>query len=133
MGQYHIIANLDKGEVITPHNLGSGLKLWEQLANNPGTGAALIVVLASASNGHGGGDLTRSDSNVIGSWRGDRVAMVGDYDDDSSYNTIHGKMTGAEIYDSNWKDISEAVASVIELELSGKFTGEGWKDWVSDS
>jgi hypothetical protein len=126
MGQYHYIANLDRGELISPHTLGTGLKLWEQLANHPGTGAALIVLLASASNGAGGGDL-RSDSDVIGSWRGDRIAMVGDYDDDSHYDTIDGNMTGAQIYDSDWTDISLKVCGVIEEELGGKFAGDGWR------
>ena len=37
MGQYWIPVNLDKKEFIEPHKLASGLKLWEQMANFPGT------------------------------------------------------------------------------------------------
>ncbi len=115
MGQYHIVVNLDKGQMIK----GDGPKLWEHLAND--TGKALVVLLASASNGDGAGDLTETDSSVIGLWRGDRIAFVGDYDDNTSYNTPFGKMSGAQIYDSDQlTDISGAVSEVVEAEL-GKF------------
>ena len=32
MGQYHVLINYDKKEVVTPHELGLGLKQWEHLA-----------------------------------------------------------------------------------------------------
>ncbi len=132
MGQYHKIANLDKGEILHPHALGCGLKLWEQLANSPGTGTALIVLLASASNGDGSGDI-RNDSPVVGSWRGDRIVMVGDYDDSSEYKTPFGLWSGAQIYDDDggmWNDITMPVCRVIEAELGGKFEGGGWRKFV---
>jgi hypothetical protein len=129
MGQYHIPVNLDKKQTVNPHKLATGLKLWEQLANNPGTGAALVVLLASASNGDGGGDL-QTGNPVIGSWRGDRIAFVGDYDDNSRYEVDGATMTGAEIYEAGWFDVSHAVCAVIEYELSGKFTGDGWRDFT---
>jgi len=40
MGQYWKPVNLDKREYVDPHKLDVGLKLWEQLASHPGTGAA---------------------------------------------------------------------------------------------
>jgi len=129
MGQYHIPVNLDKKQTVNPHKLATGLKLWEQLANNPGTGAALVVLLASASNGDGGGDL-QTGNPVIGSWRGDRIAFVGDYDDNSRYEVDGATMTGAEIYEAAWLDVSDAVCSVIEREVGGKFTGDGWRDFT---
>ena len=88
MGQYWIVCSLDKRECIHPHKLGAGFKLWEQLANHPGTGAALIILCAAMPEGRGGGDLTLSTENknynviarrVIGRWAGDRIAFVGDY------------------------------------------------------
>lgn len=141
MGQYHKVVNLDRCEYVNPHYLGAGLKLWEQLASTPGTSAALVVLLASASNGAGGGDL--KEASIVGSWRGDRIAFVGDYDDDSRYRTPKGELSGAEIYrncnsypdssipaDAKWRDVSHDVAAIIEMELDGKFTGEGWRDWT---
>lgn len=128
MGQYHHIVNLDKMQQIDPHALGAGLKLWEQLAAHPGTGAALIVLLASKSNGEGGGDL-KADP-IVGSWCGDRIAMVGDYDTKSTYATPSGPMTGADIYGADWEDVSDAVCAVIAAELEVEFTGSGWRDVV---
>lgn len=107
MGQYWYPVNLDKKEFIHPHKLGTGLKLWEQLANHPGIGAALIVLMAAMPEARGGGDFDL-DANwhgperevpgkhnagpgpmptkypaiakaVIGRWAGDRVVLVGDY------------------------------------------------------
>lgn len=81
MGQYHKIVNLDKFEYLDPFTLGSSLKAWEQIANAPGTPMALFVLLM-ASNGRGGGDLnedTPGADQVIGRWKGDRIAVVGDY------------------------------------------------------
>ncbi len=130
MGQYHIVVNLDKREKIHPHVLGNGMKLWEQLASHPGTGAALIVLLASASNGDGGGDLS-TENPIIGSWRGDRIAMVGDYDA-SKYRVQGTDMSGAEIYQADdWKDVSLSVCAVIESELQGKYSGDGWRNWTA--
>lgn len=132
MGQYHKLVNLDKCEQLQPHRLGTGMKLWEQLANHPGPAAALIVLLASASNGDGSGDLETGPA-IIGRWRGDRIAMVGDYDDQQTYDVAGRTMTGAEIYNSDWTDVSDEVAAVLEFELGGKFveTSYGFKNWVS--
>jgi hypothetical protein len=106
MGQYWIPVNLDKKECISPHKLGSGLKLWEQLANYPGVGGALIVLTAAMPEPRGGGDFDMTSNwhgpertfpehnlspgpmptdypsiarQVIGRWAGDRIAIVGDY------------------------------------------------------
>lgn len=141
MGQYHKLVNLDKREFVDPHKLGCGLKLWEQLASHPGTGSAMIILLASASNGEGGGDLKNDE--ILGRWRGDRIAMVGDYDDKAMYvvgtetpTTQDRVFSGAAIYQvcgevgSDWKDVSDAVAAVIERELDGKFSGKGWRDFT---
>jgi len=106
MGQYWKPVNLDKREYVNPHRLGSGLKLWEQLASHPGTGAALIILTAAMPEQRGGGDLDLEENwhgpegkcprhnvspgptpedypeiarRTIGRWAGDRNAIVGDY------------------------------------------------------
>lgn len=116
MGQYFIPVDLDKKEYIDPHKLGTGLKLWEQLANWPGTGAALIVLCAAQREERGGGDfdmvvnwhgperqLPRDNiqpgpmpadyatiaQRTIGRWAGDRIAIVGDYAVDSDLAAEH--------------------------------------------
>lgn len=90
MGQYWIVANLDKREFIHPHKLGCGLKLGEQVANHPSTGTALLILTAAMPEQRGGGDLDLSPAPItepyqeiahrtIGHWAGDRIAVIGDY------------------------------------------------------
>lgn len=81
MGQYWIPVNLDKREFICPHKLGGGLKLWEQANNTPGTPVALFILTTAMPVPRGGGDF--QPHPAIGRWAGDRVAVVGDYAEDS--------------------------------------------------
>ncbi len=187
MGQYWMVCNLDKKEFISPHKLGCGLKLWEQLANHPGTGAALIILCAAMPEQRGGGDLMLEDEpgfvgdlkraagvsyseiakRTIGRWAGDRIAIVGDYakrddlppednadliyhlcgsDEDrwsavehyrkyaedtglTKYKDKADRLAAAQLY----RDISDDVCTVIEHELQGKFTGDGWRDFEYDN
>lgn len=167
MGQYWIPVNLDKREYVHPHKLGSGLKLWEQLANSPGVGAALIVLTAAMPEQRGGGDLSLGDGQtsygavqVIGRWAGDRIAIVGDYaqvtdlakehnadliyslcqDPDEVLENIKYKRENGYPKDAIrlsramktkgvFTDITGMVAEVIERELNGKYTGDGWRTW----
>jgi len=172
MGQYHKVVNLDKREFIHPHELGSGLKQWEQIANNPGTPHALFI-LCCCSNGRGGGDFdlyrnahgagrtSRAADEpleapyqetalaVIGRWAGDRIAVVGDYTEDRD---LPGSDTPASLIyrlcgvtpedldedeklrelvkkHNPYQNITSLVAKVIEHELCGHYTGDGWKTW----
>lgn len=72
MGQYWKAVNLDKREFINPHKLGAGLKLWEQLANAPGTGAALVILCAAMPEPRGGGDLDMEEN-----WHGPERRVPG--------------------------------------------------------
>lgn len=155
MGQYWYPVNLDKREFISPHKLGSGLKLWEQLANK-GVGQALVVLLAAMPDARGGGDL--EPGVAIGRWVGDRVAIVGDYaeagdlegvwrETDPPVEEIHGLcytryMTTtdeewarineeAKKFGGLFTDISDMVCEVLERHLDGIFVGDGWRTWVS--
>lgn len=122
MGQYWHVVNLDKKECIHAHALGCGLKLWEQLANHPGTGAALIILCAALPETRGGGDFDLVENwhgperkfpahatkpgpmpedyaavaaRTIGRWAGDRIALVGDYAKDSD---LPKKYEASKIY-----------------------------------
>lgn len=190
MGQYWMPVNLDKKEFIHPHKLGSGMKLWEQLANPPGVGAALIILTAAMPVRRGGGDLDL-DSNwhgperkgmakegpvieayqevakrTIGRWAGDRIALVGDYAEDGDLpkrfkaSLIYGRCSAEtkEVFEdkprkgkqpafmrngkyvyfdvvkpAQFRDITDDVCRVIEHELNGKFTGEGWREFKQEA
>jgi len=155
MGQYWYAVNLDKKEFIHPHKLGSGLKLWEQLANHPGTGAALIILCAAEREMRGGEDLDLQENwhgeervfpahnatpgpmpqdypsvaaRTIGRWAGNRIALVGDYAEDSD---LPREFKASEIV-GKCQDITEDVCRVIEHELQGHYEGEGWRDFVKN-
>ena len=116
MGQYWKPVNLDKKEFVHPHKIGCGSKLWEQLANSPSTGSALVILTAAMPEQRGGGDFdldenwhgperTFPEHNIcagpmpaeyaelarwtIGRWAGDRIALVGDYAEDADLAPEH--------------------------------------------
>lgn len=66
MGQYHRPVNLTTNEYLHPHDLDDGLKLLELGESGCGTMAALALMLAPG-----------------GSWHGERIAIVGDYAEDT--------------------------------------------------
>lgn len=120
MGQYWIPVNLDKKEFIDPHKLASGLKLWEQLANHPGTGAALIMLCAAMPERRGGGDF--KPDRVIGRWAGDRIALVGDYAEDSDLAPEHRAST---LYDRCRPETEKATADAPVEGTFGYWNLEG--------
>lgn len=77
MGQYHIIANLDKQEVIVPWDLNWGAKQKEHTGFAGSAGDA-IYLLTQTSPNRGGGDYDFYEG-VSGRWAGDRVVVLGDY------------------------------------------------------
>jgi len=83
MGQYYLTVNLDKGEYLDPHKFGDGLKLLEFGDSASGTMTGLATLLADG-NGRGGGDL-HSENPIIGSWKGDRIVVAGDYADPNNF------------------------------------------------
>ena len=81
MGQGFILANLDKKEFVSPHDLGCGYKLGEfGTPTNPFAGS--LVQFAR--------ELTATD----GKWHGDRVFYFGDYGD---------------VYDLEFKPVTEIL------------------------
>jgi len=158
------VVNLDKKEFVDPHTLGCGLKLWEQLANHPSTGSALLILCAAMPEPRGGGDLDLAENwhgpertrehnltpgpmpeayheiaaRTIGRWAGDRIAVVGDYAEDSDLpaefkaSSIYDQclQPGDEGYPGAYTDISLDVCAVIEHELKGKLQGDGWRDFM---
>jgi len=146
MGQYHYLINLDKKQVIHPHQIGNGLKLHEQIGWPYATATALVMLLAASSRdgGRGGGDF-RCGHPLIGAWAGDRVAFLGDYaacddlpglDAPLLYAQCHaachpnlkgGRPQGWEA----WRNISAQVRQMMEDEFGIHYQGEGWLDIVA--
>ncbi len=130
IGQYYIIANLDRKEYLSTHPFNSGSKLLEFSLDSCGPLTGLAVLLADGC-GRGGGDLryfqevdgvdTEVDQDpIVGCWKGDRIVVAGDYADAGQYGVEAGPEDN--IYESarkdgsDWRDIS---AEVIEAMAAG--------------
>jgi len=133
MGQYHVVVNLDKHEYLFPHRLGDGLKLME-FGNSAGGVMTALAILLAVSNGRGGGDLD-AESPLIGSWGGDRIAIVGDYAEatdlapEHEAETIFARCGEDDPYEGThprFIDISGAMRSLIESDGLYTFSGTGW-------
>jgi len=95
MGQYFRLLNYDKKEFIDPWNLGGVAKLWEWCANNQ---CRILPFLLRKSNEGGGGDIEK-EYQTAGQWAGDRVALVGDYDESRDFHRA----------ETEFKNISQEV------------------------
>jgi hypothetical protein len=78
MGQYHGLFNLDKKEMVFPHELGFGAKQWEHTGFQ-GSLSDVLYALCAFEVSRGGGDFADDDGTFKGRWHGDRVAVIGDY------------------------------------------------------
>jgi len=96
VGQYFLIVNYDKQEYVNPHDLSMGAKLWEICANNLG---GFLLYLLRKSSDFGGGDIEEDNSDFAGRWAGDKIAVVGDYDNSGIY----------DLACENWKNISKEL------------------------
>lgn len=138
MGQYHLIIDLDAREFLDPHQLGAGLKAWEQIANRASTPQALFVLL-TCSNGRGGGDfkpyVAQNDEPVIGRWAGHRIAVVGDYAEDGDFASLTDEPV-SHLYDrcrdGHYRDITALVRPVLARELGLRFIAEPWWSQETD-
>jgi hypothetical protein len=114
MGQYHVLANLDRKEFVDPNGLGLGIKQWEHIGDYNGTLADAMYILCMASPYRGGGDLPLTEAS--GRWAGDRAVIVGDYtvDDDLPNVKDAGQLyfdIGGD--DPTWINITEMVAEAF--------------------
>ena len=128
MGQYHVLVNYDKKEVVVPHGLGLGLKQYEHTGEYNGTLADAMYLLVMTSPARGGGDFP--STNISSRWAGDRVLIVGDDTEDSDVPSIPN--VGSLYNESeSYTDITDLVAEAFEQVFRLKFSGEGWKKRVS--
>lgn len=162
MGQYWYVVNIDKKEYVHPHKLGTGLKLWEQLANHPGTGAALLVLCAAMPKARGGGDFDLSENwhdperkfpehgitpgpmpeeypevakRTIGRWAGDRIALIGDYaeaEDLPKSETPANAIYGLCQDAESWKEHLDWLKKQKPEEYENQKYFQPWKDVSMD-
>jgi hypothetical protein len=111
MGQYFRLINYDKKEYIDPWRLGGLAKLWEWCANNQ---CRIIPFLLRQSNEGGGGDIHK-DYDTAGHWAGDRISLVGDYDESKDFDRAEREFT--DISDEVRGDYNDFI-DVKEMKLT---------------
>lgn len=140
MGQYHFIANYDKKQFLDPHKFDEGIKLMEfsQGSNGTLTGLAVLLAASNTPKARGGGDLhpwhggpgygdrirdtdpERGEwlmKNVVGSWAGDRIAIIGDYAEPEDAQGLVGKEGSPWQEDQGWVDVSALALEAMELDF----------------
>lgn len=117
MGQYHSLVNVDKKEIVNPHQLGMGAKQYEH-TGFIGSLSDVLYTLVTTSPARGGGDYPLTE--ISGRWVGDRVLVVGDYTEATDFPEFPN--LAAEIFgeDGNYTDISEMCNKAME-EVRAKY------------
>lgn len=106
MGQYHILYNTSKRELVHAHQINNRLKLMEQCGWDKSTSTALWLLVAN-SNGRGGGDAR--EHPMVRRWAGDNIVVQGDYAEPSD---------PAYIEDTDgFVDISSNVNDMLNAEF----------------
>lgn len=82
MGQYFIAVNTDRREWIHPHRFGDGLKFWEFTNSSGGFLSALGLLLRKT-------DDPVPQNDIIGSWAGCKIQIIGDYDSSKLYEKAY--------------------------------------------
>lgn len=121
MGQYHVLVNYDKKEIVEPYGLGLGAKQVEQLGAFNGTIADAMYLLVMTSPSAGGGDLPLT--SVSGRWAGDRVMIVGDYTEDSNVPSIPN---ASQLYSAQYTDITDEVGVALKVAFRRNVRESGW-------
>jgi hypothetical protein len=87
MGQYFVLVNESRKEMVCPFCSGGTSKLFEWCAQ-PHSG--VLPYLLRKSNETGGGDIPDPQSvEYAGRWAGEAVWLVGDYDESGLYKTAY--------------------------------------------
>jgi len=117
MGQYFVIINADKRELLDPNYFGDGCKFGD-LVRGGLVGALNGLTYLLTMSGTVGGVELRAQDPMYGRWVGDRVAIIGEYfrgtigdvrwEPETTYYRVCGWQDG-------WVDISEHVLRSIEM------------------
>jgi hypothetical protein len=126
VGQYWLIYNETKKQKMNPWDFGEVAKLHEWPQDGPGgmQSALVILLLEKSSLGDGGGDYFFDEApaelaELIGSWRGDRVSIVGDYshlDEFGGGEWDYEAKPDGNPWQDEYTDISKQMAELMSYE-----------------
>lgn len=106
MGQYYVIANLDKREYLKPHDFDEGAKLLEFIYGQDSIMTGLGLLLAQC-NSNGSGDA--QPHPLLGSWAKNRITIVGDYWEQEDKSTLEGHSSLYSLVKAEFTNISGSV------------------------
>jgi hypothetical protein len=146
MGQYHSLFNLDKLEVVNPHNLGFGAKQREHSGYGGGSLADILYVLCAYKESRGGGDWANDNSEKTGMfseiengvfkgrWHGDRVAVIGDYYEESDLPAGWSEALSDIGEPTKFKDISDEIRPFVNklFNEDGKYDYRNLSQQLAD-
>ena len=125
MGEYYIICNFEKREVLNPEVFDCAHKPGDFIECTPRKGILHGLMHLLSLSGSIAGTKRRESDHLFGRWAGDRIAIIGDYYND----TIAGVAWDQEAYcrvsdaQDDWVDISEHVVYAIGGEPDLTETG----------
>jgi len=109
VGQYFYAVNETKKEYVSAWDIGGLAKLWEWCVNK---WAGIFPYLLRKSSEYGGGDIQISNPEYAGRWAGDRVYLVGDYDESKLFSKAEQEFTNIS------KPLAKEYNDFVELEKS---------------
>ncbi len=129
MGQYHGLFNIDKREMLFPHEVGFGAKQWEH-TGFAGSLSDILYALCAYPERRGGGDFEDDNQENTGMfsgiqngvfkgrWHGDRVAVVGDY---AEFGDL------PDVWDAAFVEITDYNGNRAKVFNSARTAGDiGW-------
>ena len=133
MGQYHTLFNLDKLEVVNPHDLGFGAKQREHTGFR-GSLADILYALTAYKFARGGGDFADDDGTFKGRWHGDRVAVIGDYYEESDLPAGWAEALSDIGEPTKFKDISDEIRPFVNklFNEDGKYDYRNLSQQLAD-
>jgi hypothetical protein len=123
VGEYFVLCNLDKKEIIVPGGFGHGNKPGDMVQHAPG-GVLHGLLHLLLLGGSGWAEAERL-GHLMGRWAGDRIAVIGDYFD-GDIGGIHwsGDETAERKYGhAGWVNITEHVARAIGGQPDSRWVG----------
>ncbi len=145
MGQYFKAVNTDKKEVVCPWCLSGGAKLWEWAANTQGAVLTLLLRKSSGSGGgdyYGyrtqkvnldsadgktvaqsllsmagmeGRPIDAPADALVGRWAGDRVVLIGDYDESKLWHELPAYRNISEELVRTWNGFMDLDHKKLEF------------------
>ena len=107
MGQYFIAVNKTKKEYIRSWDIGGTAKLWEWCVQRT---AGIFPYLLRKSDEGGGGDVHLENPIFAGRWAGDKVYLVGDYDESKLYDIAQSEYLNIS------KELAREYNEFIEID-----------------